>query len=186
MSDDLCMSLDKCDNVVLPCQCLFDKCKSFVTKTIGELKKWPNDDEFRIYNINLSSRYPSMQEIRIEDAGDNGNSIYIQCECKDHNKTLVELYTFGFDAYKQVTQQLIDVKKPWRIQLSSMVEVECVNSKRELPLRSPAVHFDNKSEITPHYVETFKKWEKEIVARVCYDYRVLYFAMNVYMEDDFE
>ena len=150
-------------------------------KTYGELCKWPNDDEFSIRSIEIASRYPGMQQITRAVSEDNDNvSVSFQAVCMEFNTSLIELYTFGFDAYRQVAEQLMQIKNtPWRIQLETIVDVD-ERVPRTIPLTSPPVHFDNKSDIVPHYVETFKRWEKVIVALVELHYHVLYLKINVY------
>ena len=55
--------------------------------------------------------------------GDNSNAIMFQVKCEEFNKSLIELYTFGYDAYRQVADQLMQIKTiPWKIQLQTVVE----------------------------------------------------------------
>ena len=168
------------DGVVLPCKCLFNKCQSFAVKTYREVNKPLGVAEFCIYNIDVTTRYPGMQNIFKEVSGDNENVITYKVMCKDFNTSLIELYTFRCDAYLQVTNQLIVTKSiPWKIQLKTEVDIEDGRSPRMMPLTSAAVHFDDKSEIIPYYIETFKIWEHDIVALVDLRYRVLYLDINV-------
>ena len=83
-------------------QVFVDKYKSF-TKTY---KKYAEIDQ-----IDIQSRYSSIQQITKYTTG----SAYLsfQIVCLDYNNSLVEMYTFGHDAYRQVIEQLIPIKDRW-------------------------------------------------------------------------
>ena len=175
------MSDGQIANLYLPCKCFVDKCKSFTVKTYGELEKWPNNDEFDIQTIDIKSRYPDIQQI-IRETSDEA-LVSFQVVCLEYNKSLVEIYTFGYDAYRQVVEQLMQIKNTqWKISLESVVDVEeYVSTPRTIPLTSPKVHFDDMTNVTSHYIETFRTWEHLIVALVGLSYTVMYLKINVYV-----
>ena len=171
------------DEIILPPYInLLDKCKSFTIKTCNELRKWLNDDEFKIQSIEIGIRYPGLQQITRTSSKDDNKLVSFQITCVEFNKSLVEVYTFGYDAYRQVIDQLMQINPvgSWKIQLETKVEIE--GTTRTIPMSTPPVHLDSKSEIVPYYIETFRAWEHCIVALVELHYTVLYLKINVFLE----
>ena len=86
------------------------------------------------------------------------------------NNSCISMYTWSFQIYKSLINQLVPIEASWKIQIEAHVSiVSNVSTVSEFLMRSRQVKFIKGCEYSTFYMQTFEFFEKTIARRTnCY------------------
>ena len=155
------------EGLLLPCHC--HVAKAVVVKTIS-------DQLFA--NVDVKNKYEEYQHVTRREKM-YGKLLTFEIAPLTNNNSIVETFAFGYDAYKQVVEQLINLgNSNWLLDLNVYV---LFNSDESNPKQytSTKINFENMELVSAYYVDSFKHFERMVMEQ--YDkYDVILLKMCIF------
>ena len=90
------------------------------------------------------------------------------------NRSCIEAYTFAYFSFRSLTNQLLNIKAEWRIQIKIHVAVLEANQYLPIIIKRAAKKYNTQCEFSKYYINSFRHFENAIVLRTCNKYFIAY------------
>ena len=156
------------EGVLLPCHCYVDK--AVIVKTTS--------NQLLFVDVDVQNKYNEYQHITRQEKM-HGKLLTFEIARLTNNNSMIETFAFGYDAYRQVVEQLINSENSnWLLNLYVYILFDGDGSNPK-HFKSNKINFVNMEHVSAYYVESFKRFERMAVEQ--HDkYDVLLFKICIF------